>query len=139
MPTTTSTQGTQFRTGSTVAQDTAARLDTGGIADTIGTTTSVSAPALGTSAGFLATPPPGVYKVKFTILLTGTAETQLANLVVKINGANTALVLPSISAFINTIEIPRLTITSSNLQLVTVANATAGSVYTVTIIASRIE
>lgn len=106
--------------------------------NTSGGGASTSAPGAG-SQFVGVTPPAGLYRVYVTYQLTGTAETQLANIRLKTKGATLISGLPSISAFVWSHTFDRVEADGTNpIQLVCVSAATGSSVYTGSIICNRI-
>lgn len=84
----------------------------------------------------------GVYRVTGVVALTGTAETALINLRLRSNGAAVpgGGILPSLSGLVVPFSFDRVTVlTGGALDVATQAAATAGSVYTVQLLATRIE
>lgn len=110
----------------------------GGIADTLAAASTQAAPGATTVQAAISTPPVGVYDVTVTISLTGTAETALTNLQLRQNAVVVAT-LPTISAQTITMRFPRVTVAGGNIDIRTSAAATAGSVYTTTITATRVS
>lgn len=99
---------------------------------------SVSAPTAGTQVAGI-TPPAGDYEVEVTWVLTGTAETQPANLRLKSMNANLITPLPSVTGQMVRHRFARVQCDGTNpLQLVAIANATAGAVYSAVVSASKI-
>jgi hypothetical protein len=110
--------------------------------NTLTNSASTAAPGAGAVVASIAAPPPGVYKVKLLIVLTGTAETALANLRLRENGATVATALPSLSAAAGPVilEFDRVEVNEGggNLDVIAIAAATAGSVYNVVLQATRV-
>lgn len=134
MPTTTSSQGAQFRTGPRAAQDDIEQGDTG-IGDTVTTTATVAAPGVVTLVTVAATAG-GVYRVRAVVALTGTAETQLVN--VQFRAASFHSAIPALTGQVVVMEWPRITATGNMILNVPVI-ATAGSIYTASLSATRVE
>lgn len=111
-----------------------------GIADTLATSGSLTSPAAFTAVTFLAAPPPGVYQVVALITLTGTNAAELLNLRLRQNGITVVPFLPTLSgAGLIRMEFPRITVTGGNLNVETIGAGTPGSIYNVTLMATRIE
>lgn len=93
-----------------------------------GATTTVSNNAAGVSGG--------IYRLDITINLSGTAETQLANLRLRSNGSNIATLasLPGSNRY----QVERVTSLGGNFDIQTISAATAGAIYTVFFTATRI-
>lgn len=136
MPTVPTTQGTVYRTGSSVASDDL--RDTNAVADTIGAIGTAAAPAAAAQAVGLVAVSGRVYKVRVIINLTGTTETALTNLALRQNAVVISS-LPTISGTTQVIEVPRVTATGTTITVTVTATATAGSVYTVQIMATQVE
>lgn len=110
--------------------------------DTTGNAASAAAPGVGV---VVATVTPdavldGIYSARIIAELSGTAETQLANLRLRVGGVN-KFPLPSTPGPAPTvIEIDRLTVRAGQaVDVQAIAAATAGSIYTVTILLTRIS
>lgn len=116
------------------------QIETGGIEDTKGITVTAAAPGATTTVTTLSgLTTLGVYRVRVVVALTGTAETAPVNLVFR-QSAVQIIFLPTISGQIVTCEFPRVTLTTgTTMDARTIAAATAGSVYTVQICATRVE
>jgi hypothetical protein len=103
---------------------------------------TATAPGAGAAIASIAAPPPGVYKVCLTIVLSGTAETALTNLRLRENGNTVATALPSLSAAAGPVNLTfdRVEVNEGggNLDVIAIAAATAGAIYTVVINATRI-
>lgn len=114
-------------------------VDQGGIDDTLIGQGTQAAPTANTVIASITAPPPGVYRVVVELTLTGTAETATANARLR---QNTVAVtsLPTISTVGATppIVIQRLTVTGGNIDVQAIAGATAGSIYTAVISATRV-
>lgn len=103
---------------------------------------SATAPGAGAAIATITAPPAGVYKVNVTIVLSGTAETALTNLRLRENAATIATALPSLSAAAGPVNLcfDRVEVNDGggNLDVIAIAAATAGSVYSVVLQATRI-
>jgi NaMN:DMB phosphoribosyltransferase len=100
-----------------------------------------TAPTLNQVIASIAAPPEGVYRVGVTIILTGTAETATRNLTVRENGSGVINLLPTLSgAGPLVFDFPQVEINpgGGNLDVIANAGATAGSVYSVILQATRI-
>jgi hypothetical protein len=108
-------------------------------ANSLVATGSVTAPGVNGVIASIVAPPEGVYEVAVHIALTGTAETALANLSLRENATSVAN-LPSLSTFAQRIEIPQVEVNAGggNLNVVAIAAATAGAIYNVTLVATRV-
>ena len=111
-------------------------------ANTLTATGAVTAPgAIGTIAS-IATPPEGIYTVVVTIVLTGTAETALRNLRLRENANTVADNLPTLSASAGPVVLVfdqvEVNAGGGNLDVVSIAAATAGAIYNVVLQATRI-
>jgi hypothetical protein len=109
--------------------------------DSVGNTASSAAPGAGAAVAAV-TPDanlPGTYSARIIIELSGTAETQLANLRLRVNGVN-KIVLPSTPGPApSVVEIDRVFVGAGQVvDVVAIAAATAGSIYTVTILLTRV-
>ena len=132
MPSVSTSQGTAFLTGPRAAD----RADTPAVADTLLHSVSNAAPAANAVQAAISSPTPGTYKVVATVSLTGTAETQLANLRLRVTTVSQGAVATIVGTTQYTFE--RVTIASGNIDLMVAANATAGSIYTTSLQATRI-
>lgn len=114
-------------------------VDQGGIDDTLVGSGTAAAPTANTVIAVITAPPPGVYKVTVELTLTGTAETATANARLRQNTVAVATVptIPGIGATPPTV-LPRVTVTGGNIDVQAIAGATAGSVYTAVITATRV-
>lgn len=121
MPTTAYPTDTQGTTGSSVAPGAGAPI------------VSVSPDAAAAAIG-------GTYSARIIIELSGTAETQLNNLRLNINGVSKIAALPSTPGpAASVIEIDRLYVpANASVQVVAVAAATGGAIYTVTLLLTRV-
>ena len=110
--------------------------------NTLSATGSATAPGAGAAIATISAPPPGVYKVRLTVVLTGTAETALRNLRLRENGATVADTLPSLSASAGPVclEFDRVEVNEGggNLDVIAIAAAAGGSIYNVALQATRI-
>jgi hypothetical protein len=98
---------------------------------------TAAAPGAGTAVATL-TPPAGTYKVSLIYQLSGTAETAVKNLRLSGTGTTFSADFPTIGTAVVTQIIDAVTMDGvGSLRATAVAAATAGSVYTATIIASR--
>jgi hypothetical protein len=79
----------------------------------------------------------GPYKVVVSINITGTAETQLNNLRLRQNGVLVS-VLPSVPGA-NQYVFERVDAAVGDLDVFVIANATAGSIYTTSVQATRLN
>lgn len=83
--------------------------------------------------------PGGIYEVKMFLALTGTAETNLRNVRLRQNGVAAIDLIPTLSGT-NWLQIvSEVLVTGGNLDVQVIAAATAGSVYTTLLLASRIS
>lgn len=111
-----------------------------GIGDTALVAASVAAPGAGIAVASLAgLTVGGIYHVTVGLILTGTAETQLVNARVRQN-ATAIGSLPSVSGIARAwIDLPRVTVgANGTIDVVAIAAATGGSVYTADITATRL-
>lgn len=103
---------------------------------------ATTTPGAGAVLASIAAPPAGVYRVQVTIVLSGTAETALANLRLRENGATVADALPSLSAAAGplTLTFDRVEVNEGggNLDVIAIAAATAGAIYSVVLQATRV-
>jgi hypothetical protein len=106
-------------------------------APTLEVATSTAAPGATTAIATLAAPQPGSYRVRGTIIITGTTETQLVNLRLRANAVVVGTLLPTVTGLVVPFDFERVEVTAGNLDLQTVAAATAGSVYTVLLNATK--
>lgn len=96
-----------------------------------------AAPGAGAAVATITTPAQGMYRVRMTYQLSGTAETAVKNL--RLAGATFTGDFPTIGTAITTVVVDNVSMDgAANLRAVAVAAATAGSVYTVTIVATRL-
>lgn len=111
------------------------------VEDTVGITSSAAAPGAGAVVATVTpnTVSPGVYSARIYIELSGTAETQLANLRLR-NGAVNKIILPSTPGpAASPVEIDRIVVQANTaVDVAAIAAATAGSIYTVTLLLTRI-
>jgi hypothetical protein len=108
--------------------------------DTAGNSASAAAPGIGVVVTTV-TPDvalDGIYSARIIVELSGTAETQLANLRLRVGGVN-KIVLPSTPGPApSVIEVDRLTVRAGQaVDVQAIAAATAGSIYSVTILLTR--
>lgn len=81
----------------------------------------------------------GVYKVRASLTLTGTAETQLANGRIRQNGVTIGAVPTLSGAGQHVVELPRVTVgANGTVDVTAIATATAGAIYTASIAATRV-
>lgn len=117
--------------------------ETGGMADTQNLTSTTSAPgAAATILSVTGLTVGGVYKLEIVIALTGTAETSLANLRLRTNSASIAGggILPTISGSIVTLQFARVPVgADGKMEILSQGAATAGSIYTLRLAATRVE
>lgn len=108
--------------------------------DTLANAQSAAAPAINTNLASIANAPHGVYELEVTVILTGTAETQLVNLGLRANNTQITPIL-TITGQLNRVIFRRVTVTadSNPIELRVLANATAGSIYNVSIRATRLD
>lgn len=114
--------------------------------NTLVNTGSASAPGAGADVAQIADVPSGIYEVEVIIALTGTAETSLRNLRLREGGRTIADNLPTLSGLGGPIHIklPRVEVNPDaaddlvDLDVIAIAAATAGAVYNVVILATRI-
>lgn len=112
------------------------------VSGTIGQATSSAAPGAGASINATLVPDAGVYSARIIIELSGTAETQLANLRLRMNGAVVIAALPTTPGPAPTvIDLDRIVTDAPNrnVDLQVVAAATAGAIYTTTVLLTRIS
>jgi hypothetical protein len=111
------------------------------ISDSVANGGSVTTPAAGANVTSIASGslPAGIYDVSFGVLLSGTTETQTANVKIK-KGATVITQLPTISgAAPVTDDIKRVTLDGTTaLNMVVTALATTGAVYNGWLIATRV-
>ena len=110
------------------------------VADTLSIGGSVAAPGLGVLFVSLAAPPAGVYRIEITFVITGAVETNALNVRLQYNGSGKGDFASGAGvAAILTYVIERATLDGASVvKLTTVAAATAATVYTGTISATRI-
>lgn len=107
------------------------------VADTVGGAGSAGAPAAGSLVHGFVVLEPGLYSARIVLALTGAAEPQLANMRFRVGGV-TKTVLPSTPG-VSTIEIDRVLVNAiAFVDVIAIAAATVGSVYTATILLTRI-
>lgn len=111
------------------------------VADTAGNTASAAAPGAGAVVTTV-TPDAalsGEYSARISIELSGTAETQLVNLRLRVNAVN-KITLPSTPGPApSVIEVDRVKVDAGQaVDVQAIAAATAGSIYTVTVLLTRI-
>ena len=99
---------------------------------------TAAAPAINTVLAVITAPPPGVYRVKAILSLTGTTETQLQNLRLRSNAVAVGDVLPTLSAKDLELEWDAVVVPAGNIDLQVVASATAGSVYNTQLFAYQV-
>lgn len=114
-------------------------VDQGGIDDSLIGSGTAAAPTANTVIAAITAPPPGVYRVTVELTLTGTAETATANARLRQNTVAVAT-LPTVPGIGATppIVLPRVTVTGGNIDVQAIAGATAGSIYTAVITATRV-
>lgn len=112
--------------------------EAGGLADSLIGSSSAAAPTALAVLAAITAPPAGVYRVRATIALTGTAETALQNVRLRSN-AVVVSAAPSLSGVILTLDFPRVTVTAGNIDLQAIAGAVAGSIYNTVLVATRVE
>jgi hypothetical protein len=112
--------------------------------NTLTAVASVTAPGAGADVVQIASVPSGVYKIRVLIALTGTAETALANLRLR-EGGNIVGDLPSLSAAAGPVEIcfEQVEVNPDaddvvDVDIIAIAAATAGAVYTIHLALTRI-
>jgi hypothetical protein len=112
--------------------------------NTLSAVASVTAPGAGADVVQIANVPSGTYKVRALITLTGTAETALANLRLR-EGGNTIGDMPSLSASAGPVEIclDQIEVNPDaddavDVDIIAIAAATAGAVYTIHLALTRI-
>lgn len=102
---------------------------------------TVSAPGAGAVVAQIVAPPDGLYDVTVKVFLSGTAETALNNLRLRENGNTVFSGLPSITVATDWLELKFANVEvnqgGGNLDVIAIAAATAGSVYSVVLIADR--
>jgi hypothetical protein len=108
----------------------------GGIADSIATVGSVTSAAAAAFPASFAPTVGGVFRLRVTVIISGTAETLPTNLRLRNNGV-TISDLPTVPGS-NVYEFPRVTIAGAIDTRVT-ATAVVGSIYTVQLTATRVE
>jgi hypothetical protein len=106
-------------------------------APTLEVATSTPAPGATTAIATITSPQPGSYRINGVIVITGTAETQLVNLRLRANGVVVGNLLPTVTGLVVPFEFERVDLTAGNLDIQTVAAATAGSIYTVILTATK--
>jgi hypothetical protein len=103
---------------------------------------TATAPAAGSAIASIAAVniTPGVYRLDLYFQLSGTAETAVNNLQLNLNGANfTQAPSAGTNTTLQRFTVPRVYLNGTSAARVqAAANATAGSVYTVTLIATRL-
>jgi hypothetical protein len=105
---------------------------------------AAAAPGAGGSVCALSISTPGVYEVEVTVALTGTTETALNNGRLNIPGATASVTaVPTVTGTTIQFRIPkvRIPVTSGSPSLLSFTAgvaATAGSVYSVFLVANRI-
>lgn len=108
------------------------------MADTVASTGTAPAPGIGGLIVAATIIDPGVYHVRAYLLLSGTAETLAINTALRFNTVQKCRLITLPGPLI-CVEIERyFCSTIQNLDLTAVAAATAGSVYTGTILATKI-
>ena len=111
-------------------------------ANTLSAVASVTAPGAGADVVQIAGVPAGVYKVRAIIALTGTAETQLTNLRLRQGGTLVAN-LPSLPTAASPVEIVldqvEVDADNSDVDIIAIAAATAGAIYTAQLTMTRIS
>jgi hypothetical protein len=97
---------------------------------------TAAAPGAGSAIATIATPAAGTYLVRMTYQLSGTAETAVKNL--RLSGATLNVDYETLGTPINNVIVDAMTMDGvASIVAKAVAAATAGSVYTVTIVATR--
>lgn len=107
-----------------------------GIVDTIGAAQTSAAPGAGTGLCTTTVQAGGLYELEITVNLSGTAETQLTNLRLRDNTTNLFTLL-SVQGT-TTFSVLRQANAGGNFNIQVIAAATAGSVYTLSILATRL-
>lgn len=114
----------------------------GGIADTAVASGAVASPAAaGVLVQLTGLTALAVYEVEARITLTGTAETTLRNIELRA-GTTQLSALPSLSAAGQQLtRLPRVTMPAgqTTIDLRAIATAVVGSIYTVVLVATRVE
>ena len=120
--------------------DTSGRLVGVGMADTTEDTGTVTSPgAAATIIGAMGVSPAGVYNLEGSLTLSGTAETALLNVVVRV-GLTELGKIPTISGQTIYFAFKRATAPGGvDFNIITVAAAVAGAIYTSRLAATRIE
>lgn len=106
-------------------------------ADTVGNSQSSAAPGAGTGMCTVTVTAGGTYRLEITVNLSGTAETQLANLRLRDNTTN-LFTLPSLQGTAK-YAVERVANAGGNFNVQVIAAATAGSIYTIGMTATRVE
>jgi hypothetical protein len=109
---------------------------------TIGLAATAAAPGAGAVVTSVVAPDAGVYSARIIIELSGTAETQMVNLRLRVGGVATVTALPTTPGPAPTVvEVDRVVTNAANLavDVQAIAAATAGSIYTVTLLLTRIS
>ena len=110
--------------------------------DTIGQQTlsaagTAAAPGAGSAIATITAPAAGMYRVRMIYQLSGTAEAAVKNL--RLAGTTFTADFPTVGASVIAVEVMNVSMDgAANLRALAVAAATAGSVYTVTILATRL-
>lgn len=104
---------------------------------------SVAAPGAGSAFVTLNAPPAGVYRIRILYIITGAQETAALNVQFEANGANLFTFptsQPLAAGTIVSVEIERIDLNgTNNVRLEAAAAATASTVYTGVICATRYE
>jgi len=109
------------------------------IAPTLSDTATAAAPAANAAVVTLTTPAKGTYQVAIDYLLDGTAETQRVNLNLRKGSTVVADLITPGTAILVKADFFEIDLDgATSLTVNAVANATAGSVYTVRLVADRV-
>lgn len=119
-------------------------IEVGGVAATLLVSGSVAAPGANGTVAVIVAPTPGVYRVRGFLMLTGTAETQLVNGKIRVNGAaitggGAGSLIPTLTGVLVPFDFNRVVVGAGNIDIVAAAAATAGSIYTAMLTATRVE
>lgn len=110
--------------------------------DTLGDTRTTAAPAAFTVLAGLTGLPAGIYSARVIMQLTGTAEVALVNARLRhiVNAVTTKFTtLPTISGLQLTLDFDRIQVSEgASVDVANVAIATGGSIYTVTLLLTRL-
>ena len=109
------------------------------VSDTFGGAASAVAPGAGAVVNTQNVADAGDYSAKITIEMSGTAETQLANLRLRVGGVNKITLPTTPGPAATTIEIDRISVPAAGtaVDVQAIAAATGGSIYTVTLLLTR--